>query len=70
MNPAFIVILVAGVGFELSKLVILPSIQLFLVFQFIQSAVKADAVVAAYYCPALGAFPSLLLAVDKGSSST
>ena len=54
-----------GVGFELSKLVIFPSIQLLLSFQFIQSAVKADAVVTAYYFPALGAFPPLLLLFKK-----
>lgn len=50
---------------SLSKLVILPSVQLCLVFQFIQSAVKADAIVAADYCPTLGALPSLLFLFKK-----
>ena len=63
--PALLHFLVAGAGFELSKLIILPSIKLFLVFQFMKSAVKADAVVATYYCPTLRAFPSLLFLFKK-----
>jgi hypothetical protein len=47
------------------RLVILPSVSLFLVFQFAESAVETDAVVTADHGPALGALPLILFFFKK-----